>query len=105
MNWIINTTIMLNVETLSQFGFNNGDKIAVLYSKIDNCFYITKTNIGDNKLYLYNDTAGGISLRTRNKFLADKLGSVPTKRIYFDIFQDEYDKQHNSIKCIIKKDE
>lgn len=103
MNWIINYSIILKTKIMLEFGFNAGDKIAVLHSKEDNCFYITKTNLGDNKLVL--DNGNGVNMRTRNKFVAEKLGTNPLKRVYFDITQDEHDKKHNSIKCIIKKEE
>ena len=103
MNWIINYNIILNTKIMLSFGFNAGDKITVLHSKEDNCFYITKSNIGDNKLTL--DNGNGISVRTRNKFVVEQLKINTNQRVYFDITQDEHDKKHNSIKCIIKKEE
>ena len=103
MNWIINYSIILNTKIMLSFGFNAGDKIEVLHSKEDNCFYITKTNLGDNKLCL--DTGNNVNLKTRNRFVVEQLKINTNQRVYFDITQDEHDKKHNSIKCIIKKEE
>lgn len=104
MNWIINYSIILNTKIMLSFGFNAGDKVTVLHSKEDNCFYITKINIGDNKLSFGNGNGNEVSLRIRNKFVVEKLGINLNEKVYFDITQDEHDKKHNSIKCIIKQE-
>lgn len=104
MNWIINYSIILNTKIMLSFGFNAGDKVTVLHSKEDNCFYITKINIGDNKLSFGNGNGNEVSLRIRNKLVVEKLGINLNEKVYFDITQDEHDKKHNSIKCIIKQE-
>jgi len=104
MNWIINYSIILNTKIMLSFGFNAGDKVTVLHSKEDNCFYITKINIGDNKLTFGNGNGNKVSLRIRNKFVVEKLGINLNQKVYFDITQDEHDKKHNSVKCIIKQE-
>jgi DNA primase len=49
-----------------------------------------------------------ISLSLRSgapvKFVVEQLKINTNQRVYFDITQDEHDKKHNSIKCIIKKE-
>lgn len=102
MNWIINWNVVLNNKTLSQYGFKLNDKIELTYSKEDYCFYIKKTTLGENKLRCHSED--GLSMWTGAKHIVEKIcgkNNKPIERIYFDIVQDEYDKQNDTIKCII----